>query len=91
MAIIEAKKICKTYYTDHVATPVLHDMNFEIEEGEPINIYWLFNCRCMLLIWVVNVLKEMNRANSNCITFLLRHNLQILLKPKTHQGKGGGG
>ena len=38
MAIIKAKKICKTYYTDSVETPVLHDMNFEIEEGEFVAI-----------------------------------------------------
>ena len=38
MAIIEAKKICKTYYTDSIETPVLHDMDFKIEEGEFVAI-----------------------------------------------------
>jgi putative ABC transport system ATP-binding protein len=38
MNIIEAKKIYKTYYTDHIETPVLHDMNFKIKEGEFVAI-----------------------------------------------------
>ena len=38
MSLIEIKKICKTYYSDSVETPVLHDMNFEIEEGEFVAI-----------------------------------------------------
>jgi putative ABC transport system ATP-binding protein len=38
MSLIEIKKVCKTYYSDSVETPVLHDMNFEIKEGEFVAI-----------------------------------------------------
>ena len=38
MPIIKLKKICKTYYTGEVSTPVLHDINLEIEKGEFVAI-----------------------------------------------------
>ena len=34
MALIELKKIEKTYYTDDIPTPVLHSMTFSIDQGE---------------------------------------------------------
>ena len=36
--IIEAKRLCKTYYTDEIETPVLHDMDFSIQKGEFVAI-----------------------------------------------------
>ena len=38
MALIKSKNISKTYYTEEVETPVLHGLNFEIEEGEFVAI-----------------------------------------------------
>jgi len=38
MAIIELKKLCKTYFSEEVATPVLHDINFDVEDGEFVAI-----------------------------------------------------
>jgi len=38
MAIIEAKNLEKTYYNDSVATPVLRDVSFTINEGEFVAI-----------------------------------------------------
>jgi len=38
MAIIEAKDLEKTYYNDSVATPVLRDVSFTINEGEFVAI-----------------------------------------------------
>ena len=38
MAIIEVKDLEKTYYNDSVATPVLRDMSFTINEGEFVAI-----------------------------------------------------
>ena len=38
MAIIKSKNISKTYYTEEVETPVLHGLDFEIEEGEFVAI-----------------------------------------------------
>jgi putative ABC transport system ATP-binding protein len=38
MPIIEVEHLCKTYLTDDVETPVLHDLSFTIEEGEFVAI-----------------------------------------------------
>ncbi|MBN2087372.1 ABC transporter ATP-binding protein [Candidatus Peregrinibacteria bacterium] len=38
MPIIKSKKITKTYYTEEVETPVLHGLDFEINEGEFVAI-----------------------------------------------------
>ena len=38
MSLIQLKKICKTYYTGEIATPVLHDINLEIKKGEFVAI-----------------------------------------------------
>jgi putative ABC transport system ATP-binding protein len=38
MALIEIKNLYKTYYTDEVETPVLHDISFTIEKGEFVAI-----------------------------------------------------
>jgi len=38
MTLIEAKDLCKEYVNEEVKTPVLHDLNFKIEEGEFVAI-----------------------------------------------------
>ena len=38
MPIIKSKNISKTYYTDEIETPVLHGLDFQIEEGEFVAI-----------------------------------------------------
>lgn len=38
MSLIAVKNLCKTYETEGVKTPVLHDVNFEIQKGEFISI-----------------------------------------------------
>ncbi len=38
MILIEAKDLCKEYVNEEVKTPVLHDLNFKIEEGEFVAI-----------------------------------------------------
>jgi len=38
MSLIEIKDLCKTYVSDAVETPVLHDLNFKIEKGEFVAI-----------------------------------------------------
>ena len=38
MPILEAKNLCKTYYSDDVETPVLHNMSFSVEPGEFVAI-----------------------------------------------------
>jgi len=38
MPLLEAKKICKTYFSDGVETPVLFDVDFSIDEGELVAI-----------------------------------------------------
>jgi len=38
MILIEAKDLCKKYVNEEVETPVLHDLNFRIEEGEFVAI-----------------------------------------------------
>jgi len=37
-SLIKVENLCKTYENDGVETPVLHDMNFEIEKGEFVSI-----------------------------------------------------
>ena len=38
MALIAVKNLGKTYFSDDVETPVLHDVNFKIEEGDFVAI-----------------------------------------------------
>lgn len=38
MALISVQNLCKTYETEGVKTPVLHDISFEIQKGEFISI-----------------------------------------------------
>lgn len=65
MSIIEIKKICKTYYTNEVATPVLFDMSFEIEEGEFVAIMGPSGSGKSTLLHILGFLDDQTKGSYN--------------------------
>ena len=62
MSFLQAKKICKTYQDDGVATPVLHDISFEIEEGEFVAIMGPSGSGKSTLLHIIGFLDDLTKG-----------------------------